>query len=100
MDIEDVIKPPSRPELTYPIPETSETSDNQTRRAEKEERNKQLLQVYNEEVRRRKAEDNAKFNGLQIGDIDKKLKLKLYRGFGKEGQNASHTKTLEKEYST
>ena len=39
VDIEDVINPSSRLEITYPIPETSEASDDQTRRAEKEERN-------------------------------------------------------------
>ena len=37
--IEDMINPPSRLKITYPIPETSEPSDDQTRRAEKEERN-------------------------------------------------------------
>ena len=37
-------------------------------------------------MRRRRAEDNAKFNGLQIGDIDKKLKSQLYLALGKEGQ--------------
>ena len=42
--------------------------------------------------RRRKAEDNAKFNGLQIeDDIDKKLKSQLYLALGREEQkNFSH----------
>ena len=66
-----MINTPARPELIYPIAEIAEPSDDQSSRAEKEDRHKQALQVYHEEVRR-KAEDNAKFNGLQIGDIDKK----------------------------
>ena len=83
MSIEDVVNPLVRSELIYPIPETSESSDDQNRRAEKEERYKQALQAYNEEARRRKAEDNAKFNGLQIVDIDKNLKYQLYLALGK-----------------
>ena len=78
MQIEDLINPPLIPKITYPIPETSEPSDDQTCRAEKEEKIKQALQDYNEEVQRRKAEDIAKFNGLQINDIDKKLKSQYY----------------------
>ena len=54
--------------------EPTDPSDDQTRRAEKDERHRLPIQDYNEEMRRRKAEDNAKINGLQIGDIDKKLK--------------------------
>ena len=34
----------------------------------------------------RQAEDNAKFNRLQIGDIDKKLKSQLFLALGREGQ--------------
>ena len=75
-----------RPELVYPIAESMETSDDQSRRAEKEERHRLAIQAYNEELRRRKAEDNAKFNGLQIGDIDKKLKSQLNLALGREGQ--------------
>ena len=86
VDIEDVINPPARPELTYHIQETAEPSDDQTRQAEKEERYKQALQAYNEEVRRSKAGDNAKYNGIQIGDIDKNLKSQLYLALGKEEQ--------------
>ena len=37
-------------------------------------------------MRRRKADDNAKFNGLQIVVIDKKIKSQLYLTLGKEGQ--------------
>ena len=48
-------------------------SDDQTRRAEKEEHHRIAIQNYNEELRRRRAEDNAKFNGLQIGDYSKLL---------------------------
>ena len=86
MDIEDIINPSTRPELIYPIAETTEPSDDQPGRAEKEERHKLALQAYNEAVRRRKAEDNAKFNGLQIGDISKKLNSQLYLALGREGQ--------------
>ena len=75
-----------RPELVYPIAESTETSDDQSRRAEKDERHRLAIQAYNEELRRRKAEDNAKFNGLQIGDIDKKLKSQLNLALGREGQ--------------
>ena len=73
MDIEDVINPTARPELIYPTEELVKPSEEQSRRAEKGERHKLALQSYNEEVRWRKAEYNANFNGLQIGDIDKKL---------------------------
>ena len=67
-----MINPPLRSEITYPKPETLQPSDNQT---------------YNEILRRRKAEDNAKFNGLQLGDVDKKLKsLQRYLAFVKEGE--------------
>ena len=52
----------------------------------KEKHHRIAIQNYNEELRRRRAEDNAKFNGLQIGDIDKKLKSQLYLALGKEGQ--------------
>ena len=81
-----MINPPARPELIYPIAEIAEPSDDQSRRAEKEERHKQALQVYHEEVRRN-AEDSAKFNGLQIGD-----RSQLYLALGIEGQNAFHIK--------
>ena len=75
-----MIDSPARSDLIYLVPETAEFSDDQTRQTEKEERYKQALQVYNEKVRRRKAEDNAKFNELHNGDIDidKKLKSQLY----------------------
>ena len=86
MDIEDVINPPVRPELAYPIAEPTDPSDDQSRCAEKDERHRLAIQAYNEEMRSRKAEDNAKFNGLQIGDIDKKLKSQLYLALGREGQ--------------
>ena len=66
VDIEDVINPPIRNELTYPTAEPPDPSDDQARRAEKKEHHRIAVQNYNEEVRRRRAEDNAKFNGLQI----------------------------------
>ena len=37
-------------------------------------------------MRRRKVEDNAKYNGIQMGDIDKKLNSQLYLAVGKEEQ--------------
>ena len=37
-------------------------------------------------MRRRKAEDNTNFNGLQIGDNDKNLKSQLYLALGRAGQ--------------
>ena len=86
VDIADVINPPVRTELAYPMAEPAEPSDDQARRAENEEQHRIAIQNYNEEMRRRKAEDNAKFNGLQIGDIDKKLKSQLYLALGREGQ--------------
>ena len=98
MDIEDVINPPARVKLAYPIAEPTDPSDDQSRRAEKDERHRLAIQDYNEEMRRRKAEDNAKFNGLQIGDIEKKLKSKLYWHLEEKDRNASHTKILGKEY--
>ena len=97
VDIEDVINPPIRNELAYPTAEPPDPSDDQARRAEKEEHHRIAVQNCNEELRR--TEDNAKFNGLQIGDIDKKLKSQLYLALGKEGQkNASHIKILGKEF--
>ena len=66
--------------------EPAEPSDDQARWAEKEEQHRIAVQNYNEEMRRRKAEDNTKFNGLQIGDNDKKLKSPLYLALGREGQ--------------
>ena len=66
--------------------EPPDPSNDQARRAEKEEHHRIAIPNYNEELRRRRAEDNAKFNGLQIGDIDKKLKSQLYLALGKEGQ--------------
>ena len=86
VDIDDVINPPVRSELAHSMAEPAEPSDDQARRAEKEEQHRIAIQNYNEEMRRRKAEDNAKFNGLQIGDIDKKLKSQLYLALGREGQ--------------
>ena len=86
VDIEDVINPPVRTKLAYPMGEPAEPSDDQACRAENEEQHRIAIQNYNEEMRRRKAEDNAKFNGLQIGDIDKKLKSQLYLALGREGQ--------------
>ena len=86
MDIEHLINPPIRTELTYPIAKTIEPSNDQSRRAEIDKRHRLSIQAYNEEMRRRKAEDNAKFNGLQIVDIDKKLKTQLYLALGREGQ--------------
>ena len=86
MDIEDVINPPARPDLAYPMAEPTDPSNDQARRVEKDERHRIAIQYYNEETRRRKAEDNGKFNGLQIGDIDKKLKLQLYLALVREGQ--------------
>ena len=59
MDNEDVINLLFRSKITFPIPEISETSDDTTSRAEKDERNKQARQVYNEELRRRKDENTA-----------------------------------------
>ena len=69
-----MINPPVRSELLYSVPEASEFSDDQTCRPKKEDRYKQALQACNEETRSRKAEDNANFDGLQIGHIDKSLK--------------------------
>ena len=39
-------------------------------------------------MRRKKAEDNAKFNVLQIGDLDKKIKSQLYLALAKERQKS------------
>ena len=64
----------------------AEPSDDQARRAEKEEQHRIAIQNFNEGMRRRRAEVNAKFNGLQIGDFHKKLKSQLYLALGKEGQ--------------
>ena len=64
VDIEDVIKPPIRNELTYPIAEPTESSDDQSRRAEIDKRHRLAIQAYNEDMKRRKAEDNAKFIGI------------------------------------
>ena len=86
VDIEDVINPAVRTELVYPMAEPADPSEDQARRAEKEEHHRIAILNYNEEMRRRRAEDNAKFNGLQIEDIDKKLKSQLYLALGKEGQ--------------
>ena len=86
VDIEDVINPPVRTELVYPMAEPADPSDYQPRRAEKEEHHRIAILNDNEKMRRRRAEDNAKFNGLQIGDIEKKLKSQLYLALGKEGQ--------------
>ena len=66
--------------------EPAESSDDQARRAEKEEQHRIAIQNYNKEMRRRKVEDNAMFNGLQIADIDKKLISQLYLALGREGQ--------------
>ena len=93
VDIEDVINPPSRPELAYLMAETTDPADDQARRAEKYECHRLAIQDYNEEMRKRKAQDNAKFNGLQIGEIDKKLNSQLYLALGREGQKCfSHKK--------
>ena len=99
VDIEDVINPPIRDELIYPMAEPLDPSEDQTRRAEKEERHRVAVQNYNEELKRRRAEDNAKFNGLQIGDIDKKLKSQLYLALGKEGQKCFSHKNPGKKNS-
>ena len=97
VDIEDVINPPIRNELIYPTTEPPDPSEDQARRAEKEDQHRVAVQNYNEEFRRRRAEDNAKFNGLQIGDIDKKLKSQLYLALGKEGQKCfSHKISWQK----
>ena len=84
VDIEDLINPPGRPELIYPTAEWKLQSSNPV--GPRKRTSKPALQSYNEEVRRRKAEDNAKFNGLRIGYIDKKLKSQLYLALGREGQ--------------
>ena len=76
--------------------EPTHPSDDQTRRKEKDERHGLSVQDYNEEMRRRKAEDNAKFNGLQVGDIHKKLKSQLYLALGREGQKCSSHKNPPK----
>ena len=96
VDVEDVINPPVRTELVYPMAEPADPSDDQARRAEKEEHHRIAILNYNEEMRRRRAEDNAKFNGLRIGDIDKKLKSQLYLALGKEGQKCFSHKNLGK----
>ena len=72
-----------------------EPSEEQPRRAEKEEPHKLALQSYNEEVRMSQAEDNAKFNGLQIGDIDNKLKSQLCLALGREAQKCFSHKNPE-----
>ena len=84
VDIEDLINPPGRPELIYPTAEWKLQRSNPV--GPRKRTSKPALQSYNEEVRRRKAEDNAKFNGLRIGYIDKKLKSQLYLALGREGQ--------------
>ena len=63
--------------------EPGDPTDDQARRAKKEEHHRIAILNYNEEMRRRKAEDSAKFHGLQIGDIDKKLKSQFYLALGK-----------------
>ena len=98
VDIEDVINPPVRTELAYPMAEPAEPPDDQACRAEKEEQHRIAIQNNNEEMRRRKAEHNAKFNGLHIGDIDKTLKSQLYLALGREGQKCFSHKILGKEY--
>ena len=57
--IEEVINLPVRLELVYPIAEPMDPSDDQPCWAEKDERHRLAIQSYNEEMRRRKAEDNA-----------------------------------------
>ena len=79
--------------------EPTDPSDDQARWAEKEERHRIAIRDYNEEMRRRKAEDNAKLNGLQIGDIDKKLKSQLYLALGREGQKCFSHKNPGKKHT-
>ena len=55
VDIEDVINPPARQELAYPMAEPTDPSDDQARRAEKDERHRIAIRDYNEEMRRQKA---------------------------------------------
>ena len=84
MIFEEVINPSISSELFFfSVPETLEPSADTTRRKEREERNKQAIHAYNEELQRKKAKDNAKINGLQIGDFEKKA---LYLALGKESQ--------------
>ena len=79
--------------------EPPDPSDDQARRAEKEEHHRKAIQNYSEELRRRKTEDNAKFNGLEMGDVDKKLKSQLYLAIGKEGQKCFSHKNPGKRIS-
>ena len=51
MDIEDVINPSPRPELAYPMAEPTDPSDDQTRRAEKDERHRIAIQDNNKKMR-------------------------------------------------
>ena len=79
----------------------AEPSDDQARRAEKEEQHRIAIQNFNQGMRRRRAEGNAKINGLQIGDFHKKLKSlksQLYQALGKEGQKWFSHKKLGKDY--
>ena len=99
VDIEDVINPSVRTELVYPMAEPPDPSGDQDRRSEKEEHHRIAIQNYNEELRRRRAEDNAKFNGFQIEDNDKKLKSQLYLALGKEGEKSFSHKNPGKRIS-
>ena len=66
MDIEDVINPPVRTELAYPLAEPAEPSDDQARWAVKEEQHQIAVQDYNEEMRRQKTMQNLTDFKLEI----------------------------------
>ena len=54
VEIEECEKPTDRIDLNYLSPEPSETTEDQTYRAEREARNRQVILAYIEEVQREK----------------------------------------------
>ena len=72
-------------------------SEGARQRQFRETRYTALLNNYTEELRRSRQEDINKFNGLQTGDMNKKLSSPLYLAPSKEGQNYFAHKNPEKK---
>ena len=94
MIFEEVINPSINSELFFfSVPETLEPSADTTRRKEREERNKQAIHAYNEELQRKKASDNAKSTVYKL-EISRKRHY-TWRS-AKKAKNASDINILEK----
>ena len=84
---------PEIPETQIPILEQTTGSESDTKRVNRETRNKNAMKQYESAEEKRISEEKRKFNGMRGTEADKKLRSILFLALGSEGKRVFSEKS-------